>query len=118
MKSYDDKIMRLLKLATKVEQKNLDKIVKNRKFDVVLFLVDTDYDKNTERLAKYINKLSERLKTLGTKSVLICYFDINENGYFKYEGVSADNNSRILTKWAMSCYTRPTRRTRSGSGKS
>lgn len=45
-----------------------------------MFVIDTDYDKESEKIAKYINRLCERFKTLGIKSVLFAYYDINENG--------------------------------------
>ena len=45
-----------------------------------MFVVDTDYDKDSEKIAVYINRLCERFKTLGVKSVLFTYYDINENG--------------------------------------
>lgn len=51
-------------------------------------MVDTDYDKTSENLSKYINKISERFKSLGIKSVLLSYYDINENGLFIHQGVN------------------------------
>ena len=86
MKSYDDKIVRNLKLATKIEAKNFIKVANNRKYDVVVFTVDTDYDKTSEILSKYIKKICERFRTLGIKTVLFSIFDVNENGLFNHEG--------------------------------
>ena len=85
--SFDDKIMRNLKHATKVERKNFEKIVNNKKYDVVVFVVDTDYDSISENVSKYVNKITERFKSLGIKSVLFATFDLNENGLFSYQGV-------------------------------
>jgi hypothetical protein len=86
-KSYDDKIVKNLKLTTKIEKKNFEKVINNRKYDVVVFTVDTDYDTKSEALSKYINKICERFKALGIKSVLFSVYDVNENGLFNYEGV-------------------------------
>lgn len=88
VKSYDDKIVRNLKLVTKIEKKNFEKIANNKKYDVVVFVIDSDYDKVSENLSKYINKVSERFKSLGIKSVLLTYYDINENGLFVDRGVN------------------------------
>ncbi len=85
VKSYDDKILKNLKLATKIEKKNFSKIVNNKKYDVIVFVVDTDYDRSSNLLSKYINKICERFKSLGIKSVLFSYYDINENGLFIHE---------------------------------
>jgi hypothetical protein len=82
----DDKIVKNLKLATKIEKKNIDKIINNSKYDVVMFTVDTDYDTSSEHLAKYINKICQRFKSLGVKSVLFTYYDLNEQGLLNYEG--------------------------------
>lgn len=84
--SYDDKIVKNLKLATKIERKNFEKITSSKKYDVVMFVIDTDYDKESENISKYINKISERFKSLGIKSVLFSYYDVNENGPL-YHGV-------------------------------
>jgi hypothetical protein len=78
--SYDHKIVRNLKLATKIEKKNFEKILYNKKYDVIMFVIDTDYDKESEKISLYINKLCERFKNLGVKSVLFTFYDINENG--------------------------------------
>ena len=88
IKSYDDKIVKSLKLATKIERKNFDKIVNNKKYDVVVFVVDTDYDKTSQNLSKYISKICERFKSLGIKSVLFTTYDINENGLFIHQNVN------------------------------
>ena len=87
-KSYDDKIVRNIKLATKIEKKNFDKIVNNKKYDVILFVVDSDYDRTSEIVSKYINKICERFKSLGIKSVLFTTYDTNENGLFIHQGVN------------------------------
>lgn len=87
LKSYDHKIVRNLKAATKIEKRSIDKIINNKKYDITMFIVDTDYDEVSLQLSKYINKVTERFKTLGIKSVLLSYYDINENGQFNYEGV-------------------------------
>ena len=78
--SFDEKIVKNLKLATKIERKNFEKIIANKKYDVVMFVIDTDYDKESENISKYINKVCERFKNLGIKSVLLAYYDVNENG--------------------------------------
>jgi len=78
--SYDEKIVRNLKLATKIEKSKFDKIIPNKKYDVIMFVIDTDYDKDSEHVAKYLNKMSERFKSLGIKSVLFTYYDVNESG--------------------------------------
>jgi hypothetical protein len=88
VKSYDDKIVRNLKLSTKIEKKNFDKIISNKKYDVVVFVVDTDYDRPSEILSKYINKICERFKSLGIKSVLFSHYDLNENGLFIHENIN------------------------------
>ncbi len=51
-----------------------------------MFTVDTDYDTTSENLSKYINKICQRFKSLGIKSVLFTYYDINEQGLLNYEG--------------------------------
>ncbi len=86
LKSFDDKIVKYLKLATKLEKKNLDTIINNSKYDVVMFIIDTDYDTTSEHLSKYINKICLRFKSLGIKSVLFTYYDVNEQGLLNYEG--------------------------------
>ena len=87
-RSYDDKIVRNLKLTTKIEKKNFNKIIANKKYDVVVFVVDTDYDKASEIMSKYINKICDRFKSLGIKSVLFSFYDLNENGLFIHENVN------------------------------
>lgn len=88
IKSYDDKIVRYLKFATKIEKKNFNKIISNKKYDVIVFVVDTDYDKTSETHSKYLNKICERFKSLGIKSVLFSFYDLNENGLFIHENVN------------------------------
>lgn len=88
MRSYDDKIVRNLKHTTKLEKKNFEAIINNNKYDVVVFTVDTDYDHITEKISKYINKVCEKFKSFGIKTVLFTNYDINENGFLKYEGVN------------------------------
>jgi hypothetical protein len=78
--SFDHKIVKNLKLATKIEKKNYEKILYNKKYDVIMFVIDTDYDKESEKISLYINKVCERFKNLGIKSVLFTYYDVNENG--------------------------------------
>lgn len=85
--SFDEKIVKNLKSATKIEKKNIEKIVKNKKYDVVMFVIDTDYDKDSENIAKYVNKICEKFKNLGIKSVLFSYYDINANGPLTLNGV-------------------------------
>jgi hypothetical protein len=85
-RSYDDKIVRNLKLATKIEKKNLDKIINNKKYDVITFVVDSDYDRTSLNMSKYVNKICERFKSLGIKSVLFTVYDTNENGLFVLQG--------------------------------
>jgi alcohol dehydrogenase YqhD (iron-dependent ADH family) len=80
MTSYDEKIVKNLKLAAKIERKNFEKIIASKKYDVVMFVIDTDFDKESEHISKYINKVCERFKSLGIKSVLFTYYDMNENG--------------------------------------
>jgi len=80
MTSYDEKIVKNLKLASKIERKNFEKIIASKKYDVVMFVIDTDFDKDSENISKYINKVCERFKSLGIKSVLFTYYDMNENG--------------------------------------
>lgn len=87
MKSYDHKIVKNLKLTTKIERSKVESVLKNKKYDIVLFVLDTDYDETSLKLSKYIHKISERFKTLGIKSVLFTYYDLNENGSYTYEGV-------------------------------
>jgi len=86
--SFDEKIVKNLKLATKIERKNFEKIIANKKYDVVMFVIDTDYDKESEHISKYINKVCERFKTLGIKSILFTYYDVNENGPLYYSTVN------------------------------
>lgn len=92
VRSYDDKIVAKLKLSTKLKADNFVATLQNKKYDFLVFVVDTDYDDNSEVLAKFINKTCERLKALGIKSTLISTFDINENGiHSKYEGFNLTN---------------------------
>jgi hypothetical protein len=76
-----------LKLATKIEKKDLTKILQNKKFDIVMFIIDTDYNEESFKISKYIDKVAERFKSLGIKSVLISYYDVNENGLYRHEEV-------------------------------
>jgi hypothetical protein len=85
-----------LKLATKIEKKNVEKIINNKKYDVVVFVVNTDYDDVSLNLSKYINKVSERFKSLGVKSVLISYYDINENGLHVHQDHSFTKGDILL----------------------
>lgn len=87
-KSYDEKIVKNLKLTTKLTKKTFSNIVTNNKFDVVLFVVDTDYDDTSEHLSLFINKICQRFRSLGIKSVLFTIYDINEQGLFQYEEVT------------------------------
>ena len=52
-----------------------------------MFVIDTDYDKDSENIAKYVNKICEKFKNLGIKSVLFSYYDINANGPLTLNGV-------------------------------
>jgi hypothetical protein len=88
LKSYDDKIVRLLKLTTKIDKTSFKPIVNNRKYDVLVLIVDTDYDYYSEKVARYLNRVTERFKTLGIKSVLFSSYDINENGQLQNERVN------------------------------
>lgn len=80
MKSFDDKIVKLLKLSTKLDKIKFKPVTNNKKHDVVLLIVDTDYDYYSEKQAKFYNRAIERFKTLGINTVLFCSYDINENG--------------------------------------
>lgn len=88
LKSYDDKIVRLLKLTTKIDKSSFKPIVNNKKYDVVVLIVDTDYDYYSEKVAKFFNRVTERFKTLGIKSVLFSSYDTNENGPLLNERVN------------------------------
>lgn len=87
MKSYDDKIVRLLKFSTKLEKSKFKPIINNKKYDVIVFIVDTDYDYFSEKVAKYYNRVIERFKALGINSLLFTSYDINEHGPLTGEGV-------------------------------
>ena len=97
MKSYDDKIVKLLKFTTKLDKSNYKAIINNKKYDVVLLFVDTDYDFYSEKIAKYYNRVTERFKTLGIKSVLFASYDLNENGPLTGERVNLKNNFQIIS---------------------
>jgi hypothetical protein len=85
-----------LKLATKIEKADYEKVVNNKKYDVIVFVLDTDYDHLSLNLSKYINKISERFKSLGLKSLLITYYDINENGPLSYQGNIYDRGDVLI----------------------
>ena len=72
--------MRNLRLTTKVSKKELNEVINNKKYDVVLFIVDTDYDTYSENISKYYHRTIERFKSLGMRNVLFASYDINENG--------------------------------------
>ncbi len=92
IKSFDDKIIANIKSTTKLFANNYTAALANKKYDFLVFVVDTDYDDKTEILSKYISKVCERLKVLGIKTTLVSTFDINENGInFKYEGIPLTN---------------------------
>ncbi len=60
----------------------------NRKFDVILFVLDSDYEHRSEHVAKYYERVHERIKTLGlTNSLLMTSYDINENGNHYFNSV-------------------------------
>ena len=88
MKSFDDKIVKFVKQTTKLTKSNLDSILMNRKYDVVLLVLDTDYEHKSEHIAKYYEKVVERIKSLGFKSVLMTSYDINENGNLNFNNVN------------------------------
>lgn len=96
MRSYDHKIVKNLKLATKIENKDLAKVLQSKKFDIVLFVIDTDYNDLSFNISKYILKVSERFKSLGIKSVLISYYDVNENGLYRHEGKSLKTGDVVM----------------------
>ncbi len=86
VRSYDDKIVKNLKLLTKLEVNNLNPIIRKKNYDVLTFVVDTDYDKSSENISRYMNLIAQRFKLLGIKSVLLTYYDVNENkGNFIHE---------------------------------
>jgi hypothetical protein len=61
-----------------------------------VFVVDTDYDKKSETLSKYVLKICERFKSLGIKSVLFTIYDLNESGVFIHEGVTHQPGDILL----------------------
>ena len=79
--------MRNLKLSTKVNKKDLREVINNKKYDVVLFIVDSDYDTYSENISKYYHRTIERFKSLGIRNVLFASYDINENGILVGENV-------------------------------
>lgn len=92
IKSFDDKIVANLKSTTKIQISNYVQTLANKKYDFIVFVIDSDYDEKSEITSKYINKLCERLKALGIKSTLVATFDINENGIQnKFEGIPLIN---------------------------
>ncbi len=88
--------MRNLKLATKIQKMDYEKVVNNKKYDVVVFVIDTDYDHISLNLSKYLGKITERFKALGIKSVLITYYDINENGPLIYQGNTYERGQVLI----------------------
>jgi len=96
IKTYDDKIVRNLKLSTKIQKIDYEKVVHNKKYDVVVFVIDTDYDQISYNFSKYISKITERFKALGIKSVLITYYDINENGPLIYQGNTYERGQVLI----------------------
>lgn len=84
--------MRLLKLSTKIDKNSFKPIVNNKKYDVLVLIVDTDYDYYSEKVARYFNRVTERFKTLGIKTVLFSSYDINENGPLQNERVKIQIN--------------------------
>jgi len=88
LKSFDDKIVKYVSKTTKLTKTNFDGIVMNKKFDVVLLVLDTDYEHKSEFAAKYYEKVVERIKTLGFKLILMTSYDINENGLLNFNNVS------------------------------
>ena len=60
-----------------------------------MFVVDTDYDKESEKIAHYVNRICERFKTLGIKSVLFSYYDVNENGPLYHNTVNKKKLKKI-----------------------
>ncbi len=74
--------------VTKIDNSNFEKIVNNKKYDVVVFVIDTDFDDVSLNISKYIDTISEKFKSFGIKFVLFTYFDLNENGLLNLQ----DNN--------------------------
>lgn len=99
IKSYDDKIVANLKLTTKLKLNNYSQTLSNKKYDFIVFVVDTDYDERSEINSKYINKIGERMKALGIKTTILTTYDINENGiHSKFEGVPLINGKVFLVR--------------------
>lgn len=85
-----------MKLATKTDKTNFKTIVNNKKYDVALIIVDTDYDYYSEKVAKFFNRANERFKTLGIKSVLFATYDLNENGPLENERITSEKGQIFL----------------------
>ncbi len=88
--------MRNLKTATKIDKNNYDKIVNNKKYDVVVFFIDTDYDNISLKISKFIYKISDKFKWFGNKSVLITYYDVNESGTLLYQENNYDKGDILI----------------------
>jgi hypothetical protein len=95
LKSFDDKIVKFIKHTTKLTKQDMDSIIMNRKYDVVLLVLDTDYEHKSEHVAKYYERVVERINSLGFKSALMTSYDINENGLLNFNNVSIIYNNFI-----------------------
>jgi len=94
IKSFDDKIVANLKYTTKLEAQTFNAVLTSKKFDFIVFVVDTDYEDKSEVLSKFILKLSERLKALGIKTTHIATFDVNEQGVnHKFQDVNLNTGN-------------------------
>lgn len=99
--SSDSNITVNLKSTTKLKPNNVNLILKNKNknFDIVVFVIDTDYDEKSLVYSKYIKKLCDRLKYLGIHSTLVATFDVNEHGNnYKFENYLLSVGKIFLVK--------------------
>ena len=95
-KASSDKILKYVNKSTKATKKNIENIVKNAKFDVLLLVIDSDYDSVSEKFASYLEKVIERITGLGIKTVLPVNYDLNVEGLKDLNGKPLEKAQLIL----------------------
>ncbi len=88
MKSFDEKIVKYVAQSTKLTKDNFEPIVMRKNYDVIVLVLDTDYEHRSEHIAKYYEKVMEKMKALGFKGLIMTSYDINENGLLNFKNVS------------------------------
>lgn len=78
-KERNIKTLSNIKSAVHLTKSNYESIVNNPNYDVIAFIIDSDYDEQSLILSQYVNRLIEKFISFGIKSVIISVYDYSDN---------------------------------------